>query len=112
MPHKAAGASQAGPPAPAGGIVVVLALPGELGTGRSVTRAVAHVQEALKGTEDDFSVRRPCEGDVRLFDEIEEGVVPGVHLDDAPASGKRLGKARDLRHHAPAPNRRGRRTRL
>src|SRR4051794_21459649 len=86
--HKPSGGSQAGPPAPTGGIVVVLALPRELGTGRSVTRAIAHVQKALEGTEDNLAVRRPCEGDVRLFDEIEERIVPRVHLDDAPASGK------------------------
>ena len=35
---------------------------------------------------------------MRLFDEIEEVVVPDVHLDDAPAAGKGLGEGGNLGH--------------
>lgn len=42
---------------------------------------VAHVQEALESSEGDFAL----EGEMRLFDKIEEVAVPDVHLDDAQA---------------------------
>src|SRR5215213_6932903 len=83
----------------------------ELGTGRPVARAIAHIQKALERSEDDLAVRRSREGEVRLFNEIEDIAVPGGHLDKAPASGKRLGEGGHLRHYA-CPKRRGRRTRL
>src|SRR5215212_5066835 len=110
--HQPSGGSEAGPSSPADRVIVVMALPGELGTGRPVARAVAHIEKALERSEDDLAARRSREGEVRLLDEVEDIVVPGVHLDDAPAPGKRLGKGGHLRHHAPPPKRRGSRTKL
>src|SRR5215213_7434869 len=84
----------------------------ELGTGRPVARAIAHIQKALERSEDDLAARLSREGEVRLFNEVEDIAVPGIHLDNAPASGKRLGEGGPLRHHAFPPKRRGRRTKL
>jgi len=48
------------------------ALPRELGAGRTVSRAVADIEEALQRTEGNFTVGLALEGEMRLFDEIEE----------------------------------------
>ena len=53
---------------------------------------VADIEEALQRAEGDLAVGRAFEGQMRLLDEIEEVVIPDIHLDDAPASGKRLGE--------------------
>ena len=100
------------PSAPARWVVVVGAFPGEFGTGRPVARAIADIQEALKRAESDLAVRfaRKCE--MRLFDEIEKVVVPNIHLDDAPAAGKRLGKGWYLGHQLLSASNLGRRTKL
>jgi hypothetical protein len=49
---------------------------------------------------------------VRLLDKIEEVAVPGVHLDDPPAAGERLGEGRNLGHQPGAASSFGNRTRL
>jgi hypothetical protein len=47
-----------------------------------------------------------------LFDEIEEVIVPDIHLDDAPATGKCFGEGGDLRHQPVSESNFGNRTRL
>src|ERR671920_577262 len=98
VPDKPSGGSEAGPSSSAGWVIFVMAFPRELSTRRAIARAIAHVEEALERSEDDLAVRGAPERDVCLFDKVEERVVPGVHLDNAPASGKSLGKGGDLRH--------------
>jgi uncharacterized protein (DUF58 family) len=68
-------------------------------------------KSSLERSEDDLAARRSREGEVRLFNEINDIAAPGIHLDDAPASGKRLGEGGHLRYYA-FPKRRGRRTKL
>lgn len=65
--------------------------PREFRAGRAVSRAVADIKEAFEGAEADFAARRAFERQMRLFDEIEEIVVPDIHFDDTPATGKGLG---------------------
>ena len=57
-------------------------------------------------------IRRAVQCEMRLFDEIEEVVVPDVHLDDAPAAGKGLGEGRNLGHQPVSAMSFGSRTRL
>ena len=52
------------------------------------------------------------EGEMRLFDKIEEVAVPDVHLDDAPAADKGLGEAGHLGHQPVSAISLGSRTRL
>src|ERR1044071_2825688 len=108
--HQPSRGSEAGPSSPAGRVIVVMALPGELGRSRPVPRAVMHIEKALERCEDDLAPRWSREGQVRLLHEVEDIIVPGAHLNDAPSSGKRLGKGGHLHHHAPT--RRGSRTKL
>jgi len=61
---EAAGGSERDPPATAGFIGVVVALPGELGAGRAVPRAVADIEEALHGDEGDLAVGCAHEAEV------------------------------------------------
>lgn len=87
-------------------------LPRELGRRCAIPRAVANIEEASQRAEGDFAVRRALERKVRLFNEIEEVVVPDIHPDDAPAAGEGLGEGGNLGHQ-PAPARSlGSRTRL
>lgn len=66
---------------------------------RSVAGAVAHVQEALESPKRDFAIGLALEdGEMRLFDKIEEVAVQDVHLEDAPAAG------RPWRSRAPWPS--------
>ena len=51
--------------------------------GRPVAGAVGHVREALKSGQDNFAIGLAAEGEMRFLDEVEEVVVPDVHLDDA-----------------------------
>ena len=48
----------------------------------------------------------------RFLDEIEEVVIPNIHLDDAPAAGKGLGEAGNLGHQPVSAMSFGSRTRL
>lgn len=63
-----------------------------------VSRAITDVKEALRRTEDNFTVGLALEGEMRLFDKIEEVPVPVVRFDDAPAANK------GLRRRAPWPS--------
>ncbi len=58
----------------------------KLRAGRTVSRAVADVEKALQRTEGDFTIGLTLEGEMRLFDKIEEVAVPVVHFGDAPAA--------------------------
>src|SRR3954462_11988022 len=57
--HQPSRGSEAGPSSPAGRVIVVTALPGELGTSRPVPRAVMHIEEALERCEDDLAPDGP-----------------------------------------------------
>ena len=112
VPDEAAGSAEGGPPATAGGGVVVLPFPRELRAGRSVACAVAGVEEALECAEGDLAIRRVLEAEMRFLDEVEEVIVPVVHLDDAPAAGEGLGEGWNLCHQAVSAMSLGSRTRL
>lgn len=56
--------------------------------GRAVPRAVTDVGVALHGDKGDLTLQGALEGEVGLFDEVKDVVVPNVHLDDAPAAGE------------------------
>ena len=92
--------------------------PGELGAGCVVPRAVAGIEEAFQRAEGDFAIRCAGEGEVRLFDEIEEVGVPYNHLGpragpgDAPAAGEGLRKGGNLGHQPASARSLGSRTRL
>ncbi len=86
--------------------------PRELRAGGSVARAVADVEEALERTEGDFAVSCAVEGEVRFLNEVEEVVVPIVHLDDAPAAGEGLGEGGNPGHQPVPVMSLGSRTRL
>src|SRR6478609_717211 len=109
---QASGGSEPDPPATVDFVGFVIALPGELGAGRAVPRAVADIEEALHGDEGDLAVGCALEAEVGLFAKVENVVVPGVHLDDAPAAGEGLCEGWNLGHHAGSASRRGRQTRL
>jgi hypothetical protein len=47
-----------------------------------------------------------------FLDEIEEVIVPGIHLDDPPAAGKGLREGGDLGHQPTSVRSFGNRTRL
>lgn len=49
---------------------------------------------------------------MRLFDEIEDVVVPVVPLDDTPTTGESLGEGRNSRHQPVSVMSFGSRTRL
>src|SRR4051794_32927711 len=99
------------PSATADGIILVVPLPGELGAGRTVSCAVADVQEVQRA-EGNFPVGHTLEGEMRLLDKIEEVAVPVAHFDDTPASGKGLGEAGHLGHQPAPATSLGSRTRL
>ena len=86
------------PSATAGGVILVVSFPRELRAGRTVSRTVADVEKALQRAEGNFTVGLTLEGEMRLFDKIEEVAVPVVHFDDAPAASKGLGEAGYLGH--------------
>jgi hypothetical protein len=106
------GCANGGPSTTTGGIVVIVAFPGELGAGRSVARAVANIEEAFEGTEGDLAVRAALEADVGLLDKVEEVIIPGIHLDDPPTASEGFGEGRDLGHQRTSASRAGNRTRL
>ena len=112
MADEAASGSDGRPSATAGWVVLVIAFPGELGAGRSVTRAVANVEEAGEGSKDDLAIRAALERDVRLLDKVEEVIAPSVHLDDAPTTGEGFCEGGDLGHQQASASSLGRRTRL
>lgn len=56
------------------------------------------IDDNFEGAEGDLAVRRAFERQMRLFDEIEEIVVPDIHFDDTPATGKGLGDGWNLGH--------------
>lgn len=68
----------------------------ELRAGRAVARTAANIEETLEGAEGDFTVRSALKAEMRLIDEVEEVVVPGVHLDDAPTTDEGLGEGETL----------------
>src|SRR4051812_28668698 len=107
---EAAGCSESDPSTAAGFVAVVVALPGELGAGGSVPRAITNIEEALHGDEGDLAVRCALEGEVGLFAEVEDVVVPDVHFDDAPAAGEGLGESGGLGHQPGSARSRGRQT--
>ena len=100
------------PSAAASRIILVVSFPREFRAGRAVSRAVADIEEALQRAEGDLAVRRAFERQMRLFDEIEEIVVPDIHLDDAPAAGKGLCEGWNLGHQLVSAMSFGSRTRL
>ena len=55
----------------------------ELRAGRTVSGAVANVEKALQRTEGNFNVGLTLEGEMRLFEKIEEAAVPVVQFHDA-----------------------------
>ena len=100
------------PSATAGGVILIVPFPRELREGRTVAGAVANIEEALQRTEGNLAVRPALKGEMCLFDEIEEVIVPDIHLDDAPATGKCFGEGGDLRHQPVSESNFGNRTRL
>src|ERR1700722_1993319 len=109
---EAAGGTEDSPPTAAGWVVLIMSFPRELRAGGAVAGAVADIEEALQRAEGDLAVGRAFEGQMRLLDEIEEVVVPDIHLDDAPASGKRLGEGGNPGHQPGSASSLGSRTRL
>ena len=99
---EAACGAEDSPSATAGRVVLVVTFPRELCTGCAVSRAVADIEDALQRAEGDLAVGSAPEGEMRLFDEIEEVFVPDIRLDDAPAAGKGLGEGGNLGHQ-PGP---------
>lgn len=91
------------PSATTSGMSLVVTLPREFRAGRAVSRAVADIKEAFEGAEADLAVRRAFERQMRLFDEIEEIVVPNIHFDDMPATGKGHGDGENLGHVSWSP---------
>jgi hypothetical protein len=79
-----------------GRVVLIISLPRELCARRTVAGAVANIEEAPQRAEGDFAVRRAFECQMRRLDEIKEVVVPNVHLDDTPATGKSLGEGKSF----------------
>ena|SRR6185437_1094776 len=102
----------AGHPRPQAGSFSSKPSQGELSAGGAIPRAVADVEEALEGAEDDFAVGFALEGEVRFLDEVKEVVAPGVHLDKAPAAGESFGEGGDLCHQWVSASSLGSRTRL
>src|SRR5262249_4948741 len=73
-----------------------MTLPGEFGAGRSVSGAIAYVEQTPKSSDGDFTIGGAFEGDVGFLG-IDE-VIPQIGLDDPPAAGKGFGEARRLGH--------------
>src|SRR5688572_17939239 len=111
MADETACTAERDPSTPAGRIVVVMALPRELGAGCPIARAIADIQEALERPKGNLAIRLARKGQMRLFDEIEKVVVPNIHLDDAPAAGEGLGKGWNFGHQRLSASNVGRRTR-
>src|SRR5678810_295307 len=107
---KAAGSAQGGPAATAGRAAVVEALPGELGAGGTVARAVAHVEIGFDGDKYQFAAILAAERDVRRSEQVD--LVPLVHLGDPPATGEGAGEVARATAHVVAPISFGSRTRL
>lgn len=99
------------PSATAGALILVVPLPWELRAGRTVSRVIADVEEALQRTEGNFTGGL-IEGEMRLFDKIEEVAVSVVHFDDAPAAGKGFREAGSLCHQPASAISLGSRKRL
>jgi hypothetical protein len=98
MAGEAVGGAKGGPASSASGGVIVGTLPGEFGTGCTVSRQVADVEIRLDRPEDEFAAVLPHEGDVGRFKEIK--VLSSVHLGDTPLPGKGSGEhRRAFRHH-------------
>src|ERR1700733_1391471 len=111
MADEAADGAEGGPASSAGGGVIVGTLPGEFGTGCTVSRPVVDVEVGLDRPEDEFAAVLPDEGDVGRFEEIK--VLPPVHLGDPPPPGKGSGEGwRTFRHHKVCAISFGARTRL
>jgi hypothetical protein len=49
--------------------------------------------------EGNLTIGRSPKGQMRFLAEVEQVIVPMIHLDDAPAAGKGLGEGRNLGHH-------------
>src|SRR6516164_7730766 len=96
---QTAGAPQS-PAAVAGGATVIEALPGELGAGDAIARAVAHVEIGVDGEKRKFTVVLATEGNVRRSAQVD--LVPLVHLGDPPSPGKGPGEARRASRHVAA----------
>ena len=92
MADEASCGAKDNPSATAGGVILIVPLPRELRQGRTVAGAVANIEEALQRTEGNLA-GPTLKGEMCLFDEIEEVIVPDIHLDDAPATGNALARA-------------------
>src|SRR6476659_2466560 len=107
---EAAGSAEGGPAATASRAAVVEALPGELGAGGTVARAVAHVEIGFAGDHHQFAAILAAERNVRRSEQVE--LVPLVHLGDPPPPGEGAGEAGWATAHVVAPISFGSRTRL
>src|SRR6187397_926992 len=101
---EAAGSAEGGPAATASRAAIVEALPGELGAGGTVARAVAHVEIGFDGDKHQFAAILAAERNVRRSEQ--------VHLGDPPPPGEGAGEAGWATAHVVAPISFGSRTRL
>jgi len=94
---KAAGGAESCPATAAGVRIVVRTFPCELGASRTVPRPIAHVEIGFDGAKNEFTAFLAGEGDVRGFEQIK--VLPLIHLDNPPPSGKGSGEGRSTPNH-------------
>lgn len=98
MTDEAAGGAEGSPPASGCLVGVVHAFPAELDAGAAVSGAITNIKPAFDGAEHERAVL-VVKADEGGFDEIEEVIVPHIHLGNPPAADEGLGEGDPAGHH-------------